>query len=124
LLTDYSGTEYIPSTSGDLRLRHAVEPAAIAKRKLPVWRGVRVYAKIQNKKRDKKGKRKYQMKMAAKEIPFLKVSGDKYRPQIEDLGVSSWIGVVNNPWFDWSPEKGFWGVDVKSCYEDNFPRRW
>jgi len=37
----------------------------------------------------------------------------KYRDRIEQLDVSSWIGIVNNPWFDWSFKKGYWGIDVK-----------
>ncbi|OBT61449.1 hypothetical protein VE03_08964 [Pseudogymnoascus sp. 23342-1-I1] len=39
---------------------------------------------------------------------------NKYRDQIDSLGVSSWIGVVNGPWFDWSFEKSFLGVNVKA----------
>jgi hypothetical protein len=39
---------------------------------------------------------------------------NKYREQIEQLGVSSWIGIINGPWFDWSFKKGYWGIDVKA----------
>ncbi|KAF7563331.1 hypothetical protein G7046_g780 [Stylonectria norvegica] len=34
------------------------------------------------------------------------------RALIEKSG-SSWIAVVNNPWYDWSLPQGFWGIDVK-----------
>lgn len=37
-----------------------------------------------------------------------------YRELIEELGVSSWIGVVCNPWFDYSMRQGFFGLDVKT----------
>lgn len=36
------------------------------------------------------------------------------RQLIEELGTSSWIAVVNNPWFDWSLGQGFWGIDIKA----------
>lgn len=36
-----------------------------------------------------------------------------YRDLIEALGVSSWIGVVNNPWFDYCLPPGFFEIDVK-----------
>lgn len=35
------------------------------------------------------------------------------RRLIEDLGVSSWVAIVNNPWFDFSLRNGSWGIDVK-----------
>ena len=37
---------------------------------------------------------------------------DQYRERIEQLGVSSWIGIVNNPWFDFSLKSGFFGIDI------------
>ena len=39
---------------------------------------------------------------------------NKYRELIDELGVSSWIGVINGPWFDWSFKKGYWGINVKA----------
>ena len=36
------------------------------------------------------------------------------RQLVEDLGVGSWIAVVNNPWFDWSLGQGNWGIDIKN----------
>ncbi|KAF2968564.1 hypothetical protein GQX73_g4945 [Xylaria multiplex] len=36
-----------------------------------------------------------------------------YRKLIEDLGVSSWVGVVNNPWVEFSIRLGLYGVDLK-----------
>lgn len=36
------------------------------------------------------------------------------RDLVEELGVGSWIAVVNNPWFDWSLGQGFWGIDIKA----------
>lgn len=39
---------------------------------------------------------------------------NKYRDQIDSLGVSSWIGIVNGPWFDWSFERSFMGLDIKA----------
>lgn len=36
-----------------------------------------------------------------------------YRDLIEALGVSSWIGVVNNPWFDYCLPPGFFEIDVQ-----------
>ncbi|KAF4815582.1 Isoflavone reductase-like protein IRL1 [Colletotrichum siamense] len=35
------------------------------------------------------------------------------RKLIEELG-SSWIAIVNNPWYDWSMGAGFWGIDIKN----------
>ena len=35
----------------------------------------------------------------SKAVPILGGKG-KYRSEIEELGKSSWIGIVNNPWFD------------------------
>lgn len=37
---------------------------------------------------------------------------EQYRKLIEELGVGSWIAVVNNPWFDWSLGRGLWGIDI------------
>ena len=37
---------------------------------------------------------------------------DQYRERIEQLGVSSWIGVVNNPWFSFSLKTGLFGIDI------------
>ncbi|KAK6193962.1 transcriptional regulator [Pestalotiopsis sp. IQ-011] len=36
-----------------------------------------------------------------------------YRDLIEALGASSWVGVVNNPWFDYCLPPGFFEIDVK-----------
>ncbi|KAI0875185.1 hypothetical protein GGS24DRAFT_456234 [Hypoxylon argillaceum] len=36
-----------------------------------------------------------------------------FRKLIEDLGVSSWIGVVNNPWVEFSVRLGLYGIDLK-----------
>ncbi|KAI0508574.1 hypothetical protein F5B22DRAFT_392527 [Xylaria bambusicola] len=36
-----------------------------------------------------------------------------YRKLIEDLGISSWIGVVNNPWVEFSMRLGLYGIDMK-----------
>ncbi|OBT51325.1 hypothetical protein VE04_08374 [Pseudogymnoascus sp. 24MN13] len=44
----------------------------------------------------------------------LMVMKNKYRAQIDSLGVSSWIGIVNGPWFDWNFEKSFMGLDIKT----------
>lgn len=32
---------------------------------------------------------------------------------IEDLGVSSWITVINGFWLDVNVQRGLWGIDVK-----------
>ncbi|KAH9884718.1 hypothetical protein F4778DRAFT_551821 [Xylariomycetidae sp. FL2044] len=47
------------------------------------------------------------------EIPLM-VMKAPYRKQIEDLGVSSWIGVVDNPWLDFSLRIGALGIDFKT----------
>jgi hypothetical protein len=39
---------------------------------------------------------------------------NKDREQIEELGVSSWIGIINNPWFDWSFKRTYCGIDIKT----------
>ncbi len=45
------------------------------------------------------------------QIPML--SGKKqYRDLIEEVGLR-WIAIVNNPWFDFSLEGGYWGLDLK-----------
>ncbi|KAI1817831.1 NAD(P)-binding protein [Poronia punctata] len=36
-----------------------------------------------------------------------------YRALIEDLGVGSWIGVVNNPWVEFSMRHGLYGIDLR-----------
>lgn len=36
-----------------------------------------------------------------------------FRKLIEDLGVSSWIGVVSNPWVEFSIRLGLYGIDLK-----------
>ncbi|KAI1360600.1 hypothetical protein F5Y08DRAFT_348658 [Xylaria arbuscula] len=36
-----------------------------------------------------------------------------FRKLIEDLGVSSWVGVVNNPWVEFSLRLGLYGIDLK-----------
>jgi uncharacterized protein YbjT (DUF2867 family) len=46
----------------------------------------------------------------AKRFPLL-TGKAQYRDLVESLGMS-WICVVNNPWFDWSLNRGLWGVDV------------
>ncbi|KAI1275172.1 hypothetical protein F5Y07DRAFT_400616 [Xylaria sp. FL0933] len=37
-----------------------------------------------------------------------------YRKLIEDLGVSSWIGVTNNPWVEFSIRLGLYGINLKN----------
>ncbi|KAK5633229.1 hypothetical protein RRF57_008943 [Xylaria bambusicola] len=46
------------------------------------------------------------------EIELMNVKAP-YRKLIEDLGVSSWIGVVNNPWVEFSMRLGLYGIDMK-----------
>ncbi|TGJ86851.1 hypothetical protein E0Z10_g1921 [Xylaria hypoxylon] len=46
------------------------------------------------------------------EIQMMNVKAP-YRKLIEDLGVSSWIGVVNNPWVEFSIRLGLYGIDLK-----------
>ncbi|KAH7413811.1 hypothetical protein DE146DRAFT_638657 [Phaeosphaeria sp. MPI-PUGE-AT-0046c] len=46
----------------------------------------------------------------AKDFPMMSMK-TKYRDLIEEKGMS-WIGVVNNPWFDWSLKAGLWNVDI------------
>jgi uncharacterized protein YbjT (DUF2867 family) len=46
----------------------------------------------------------------AKTFPML-TGKVRYRELVESLGMS-WVCVVNNPWFDWSLNRGMWGVDV------------
>lgn len=36
-----------------------------------------------------------------------------FRDLIEELGVSSWIGVTNNPWFDYCMKGAFLDIDLK-----------
>lgn len=38
----------------------------------------------------------------------------QYREQIEKLGKSSWLGIVNNPWYEYSLAGGWFGIDIKS----------
>ncbi|KAI1325006.1 NAD(P)-binding protein [Xylariaceae sp. FL0255] len=37
-----------------------------------------------------------------------------FRNLIEELGVSSWVGIVNNPWVEFSLRLGLYGIDLKS----------
>ena len=37
-----------------------------------------------------------------------------FRQLVEELGVSAWIGVVCNPWFDFSMRLGVFGLDAKT----------
>ncbi|RYP18036.1 hypothetical protein DL765_004152 [Monosporascus sp. GIB2] len=37
----------------------------------------------------------------------------QFRRLVEDLGVSRWIGVVNNPWFEFCMRVGAFGLDLK-----------
>ena len=37
-----------------------------------------------------------------------------FRQLVEDLGVSAWIGVVCNPWFDFSMRLGVFGLDAQT----------
>ena len=53
-------------------------------------------------------------------IPVQKAKPDA-RKLIEDLGVdgngnrtTSWIGIVNNSWYDWSMAGGWFGIDIKA----------
>jgi len=36
-----------------------------------------------------------------------------FRTLIEELGVSSWIGVVNNPWVEFAIRNGLYGINLK-----------
>lgn len=44
-------------------------------------------------------------------FPFLTRKKQR-RDLIEELGVSSWVAVVTNPWYDFCFEGGEWGIDV------------
>jgi uncharacterized protein YbjT (DUF2867 family) len=46
------------------------------------------------------------------EFDHLKEKGI-WRRQIEELGVSSWVAVITNPWLDLSLAVGGWGIRVK-----------
>ncbi|KAI0967626.1 hypothetical protein F4678DRAFT_482955 [Xylaria arbuscula] len=46
------------------------------------------------------------------EIQMMNVK-QPFRKLIEDLGVSSWIGVVTNPWVEFSIRLGLYGFDLK-----------
>jgi hypothetical protein len=53
-------------------------------------------------------------------IPIQQAKVDA-RKLVDDLGIdnhgtrtSSWIGIVNNPWYDWSLPSGFFGIDPKT----------
>ncbi|KAI0109520.1 hypothetical protein GGR51DRAFT_511821 [Nemania sp. FL0031] len=46
------------------------------------------------------------------DVPMMKMKAP-FRKLIEELGVSSWIGVVNNPWVDFSIRLGLFGIDLK-----------
>ncbi|KAI9727339.1 MAG: hypothetical protein M1828_006959 [Chrysothrix sp. TS-e1954] len=37
----------------------------------------------------------------------------QFRERVEELGRSSWIGMITNPWFDMSFAMGFYGINVK-----------
>ncbi|KAJ2991475.1 hypothetical protein NUW58_g2502 [Xylaria curta] len=55
------------------------------------------------------------------EIQMMNVKAP-FRKLIEDLGVSSWIGVVNNPWVEFSIRLGLYGIDLKkrtAAFYDN-----
>ncbi|CAJ2512637.1 Uu.00g007560.m01.CDS01 [Anthostomella pinea] len=47
------------------------------------------------------------------EIDLMNVKAP-FRKLIEDLGVSSWIGVTNNPWVEFSMRLGVYGIDLKN----------
>jgi hypothetical protein len=38
---------------------------------------------------------------------------DQYHTQVEESSSSNWIGIINNPWFDWCLTNGFWGINIK-----------
>ena len=38
----------------------------------------------------------------------------QYRQRIEQLGKSSWVGVVNNLWYEFSLGGGYFGIDIKN----------
>ncbi|OAL04451.1 NAD(P)-binding protein [Phaeosphaeriaceae sp. SRC1lsM3a] len=46
----------------------------------------------------------------AKDFPMMSMK-TKYRDLIEEKDMS-WVGIVNNPWFDWSLKAGLWNVDI------------
>lgn len=48
-----------------------------------------------------------------KEIGLMAIK-NKYRDKVDSLGISSWIGIVNGPWFDWNFERSFMGLDIKA----------
>jgi hypothetical protein len=45
------------------------------------------------------------------EVPAITMK-DPYRERIAELGVSSWIGIVSNPWFEFSLKSGLFGIDI------------
>ncbi|KAE8152541.1 hypothetical protein BDV25DRAFT_170218 [Aspergillus avenaceus] len=45
---------------------------------------------------------------------FLARMQTPFRSLIEELGVSSWIGVVNGLFFDFNIRNGFWGLDLQN----------
>jgi uncharacterized protein YbjT (DUF2867 family) len=46
----------------------------------------------------------------AQNLPMMTMK-NQYREQAEKLGLR-WIGVINNPWFDWSLKQDLWGIDI------------
>jgi uncharacterized protein YbjT (DUF2867 family) len=46
----------------------------------------------------------------AQGLPMMTMK-NQYREQAEKLGMR-WIGVINNPWFDWSLKQDLWGIDI------------
>ncbi|KAI9702752.1 MAG: hypothetical protein M1836_007966 [Candelina mexicana] len=47
-----------------------------------------------------------------KAVPMIKVMKEGYRREIEELGVSQWIGVACSLWFDFSLKLGMFGIDI------------
>ncbi|KAJ5341705.1 hypothetical protein N7541_010829 [Penicillium brevicompactum] len=45
---------------------------------------------------------------------FLAEMQRPFRSLIEELGVSSWIGIVNGLFFDFNIRNGFWGLDIRN----------
>ena len=46
----------------------------------------------------------------AQDLPMMTMK-NQFREQAEKLGMR-WIGVINNPWFDWSLKQDLWGIDI------------
>ncbi|KAI1075555.1 NAD(P)-binding protein [Whalleya microplaca] len=49
------------------------------------------------------------------EIDLMRVKAP-YRKLIEDLGVSAWIGITNNPWVEFCMARAALGIDLKEKY--------